>query len=349
MNKILYRPNLSLPKRYDTDGLVEPYREPLSSTQSSKPSKEEELEQIADDILSLQHTLEQLPSDIKPIVDTMFNTLQFMFVQIDKDYLPEKNNGGSSNNSGLGSGSGTGTGSDENTNYTDSEDDADIVITTPEVDEDAENEMNNSLLFSDVVPTVQIKTMPKDKIKLINRKYCVTLLEITKDYINELKKVTTQYFMDVGMLMLEHDKKTIDFLEKRYSYKTTDLKNKDLHHVSDFLIKSQIVRNQKQRMMEKLINEEESLNKIKACEVARELNIRYSKEEYRNNTVYHDLFSNMSLKESRLSYEQKMDNNLYELYKYMNSSVILLDECLRLYMREAQAKSILIKEEGIKL
>lgn len=341
MKKILYRPNLRLPKRYDTDGLVAPYREPLSSSQNSTPSKEEELEQIADEILSLQQVAMQLPDEMQHTVNTMLNTLQFIFVQIDSDYLPEKNNNGSGNSNGSGSNS--------DMNVTDSKDDADFEVSEVEEDEEAENEMANSLLFSNAIPKVKIKTIPKDKIKLINKRYCVTLLEITKDYINELKKVTTQYFMDMGMLMLEHDKKNLDFLQKKYTYKTTDLKNKNLHHVSDFLVKSQIVRNQKQRLMDKLINEEESLNKIKACEVARELSIRYAKEDYRANNVYHDLFSNMSLKESKVSYEQKMENNLYELYKYMNSSVILLDECLRLYMREAQAKSILIKEEGIKL
>lgn len=331
MKKILYRPNLSLPKRYDTDGYVEPYRDSISYSEETNVTKEELLADIAEEILSLQNVAVQLPDEMQPAINTMLNTLQFIFIQIDPDYIPETNK--------------------DSTNKESAEEDSDIVITETDDEDDDEgtNEMAKSLLFSDVVPKVTIKTIPKDKIKLINKTYCVTLLEITKDYINELKKVTTQYFMDMGMLIMEHDKLNIDFLEKKYTYKTTDLKSKDLQHVSDFIIKSQIVRNQKQRLMDKLINEEESLNKIKACEVSRELSIRYAKEEYRNNTVYHDLFSNMSLKESRLSYEQKMDNNLYELYKYMNSSVILLDECLRLYMREAQAKSILIKEEGIKL
>lgn len=331
MKKILYRPNLSLPKRYDTDGYVEPYRDSISYSEETNVTKEELLADIAEEILSLQNVAVQLPDEMQPAINTMLNTLQFIFIQIDPDYIPETNK--------------------DSTDKESAEEDSDIVITETDDEDDDEgtNEMAKSLLFSDVVPKVTIKTIPKDKIKLINKTYCVTLLEITKDYINELKKVTTQYFMDMGMLIMEHDKLNIDFLEKKYTYKTTDLKSKDLQHVSDFIIKSQIVRNQKQRLMDKLINEEESLNKIKACEVSRELSIRYAKEEYRNNTVYHDLFSNMSLKESRLSYEQKMDNNLYELYKYMNSSVILLDECLRLYMREAQAKSILIKEEGIKL
>jgi len=345
MKKIFYRPNLGLPKRYDTDGYVEPYRESISYDEETNESKEETLEDIAEQILSLQNVIVRLPDEMQPAINIMLNTLQFIFIQIDPDYIPESNKNNTDSTDDIDT-NGTNINS---TNKESIEDDSDIVITEIDDEDDDDDEMENSILFSDVVPNVIIKTIPKDKIKLINKTYCVTLLEITKDYINELKKVTTQYFMDMGMLIMEHDKLNIDFLEKKYTYKTTDLKSKDLQHVSDFIIKSQIVRNQKQRLMDKLINEEESLNKIKACEVARELSIRYAKEEYRNNTVYHDLFSNISLKESRLSYEQKMDNNLYELYKYMNSSVILLDECLRLYMREAQAKSILIKEEGIKL
>lgn len=325
MNKILYRPRLRLHKKYDTDGVVAPVVE-YQEQVYEEDIKIEQLVEIANQILSLQEVCTQLPEAVKPTVNTIINTLQFIFVQIDPDYIP----GESGSNEGS------------------VNDNANIVV-TPVEEDPTKNNNGNNLLFSDAIPNVIIKTIPVDKAKVINQRYCGTLLEIVKDYIVKLKKTTSNYFVEMGMLMLEHDKAGIDFLEKKYTYKTTDLTNKNLQHVSDFVIKSQIVRDQKQRLMNKIINEEEVLNKVKACEVARELFLRYQKETFKPNSVYNDLFSNMTLKESQLQYEQKLDNNLFELYKYMNSSVILLDECLRLYMREAQAKSILIKEEGIKL
>lgn len=324
MNRILYRPNLGIQKRYETDGNVEPLKEyqPIPVEEQ----KVEHLIDVANQILAIKEVSTQLPNEMQSVINTMINTLEFIFVQIDPEYIPGEK--------------------DENGNTTD--EDADISISKP-TDEETKVPDEDKWLYSDVVPNIVIKTIPQDKIKLINKVYCGTLLEITKDYISTLKSTTTQYFMDIGMLMLDHKDTGLPFVEKRYTYKTTDIKNKNLHHVSDFIIKSQIIRNQKQRMMNKLINEHESINKITACELARELSIRYEKEQLKANNTYEDLFNNMSLKESRLQYEQKMDNNLYELYKYLNSSVILLDECLRLYIREAQAKSILIKEEGIKL
>lgn len=325
MNRILYRPKLGIQKNYNTDGQIQPIRDYQEVV--IEEGKVEHLIDVANQILALKDISSQLPSELQPIVKTMINTLEFIFIQIDPDYIPGE------------------IGEDGST----TEEDADISITAPEDDADEEMPEEDKWLYSDVVPNVVIKTIPQDKIKLINKVYCGTLLEITKDYISVFKNTTTQYFMDIAMLMKEHKKSGISFAEKRYTYKTTDIKNANLHHISDFIVKSQIIRNQKQRLMNKLISEEESLNKITACELARELSIRYEKEQLKENKTYKDLFNNMSLKESRLQYEQKMDNNLYELYKYLNSSVILLDECLRLYIREAQAKSILIKEEGIKL
>lgn len=326
MNKILYRPNLKLPKHYETDGIVT--RDFVEQPYVEENKKVEQLVEVANQILSLIEVTKVLPEELKPTINTMLNTLEFIFVQIDPDYIP----------------------GETGTDGSDTEEDPDISITVPD-DEDKDKEIpeEDSLFYSSVVPSVVIRTIPKDKIKLINKLYCGTLLEITKDYINKLKKSTSDYFVEMGMLMKANDKKNITFLEKKYTYKTTDLKNKELYHVADFIVRSQIIRDQKQRLMNKIINEEESLNKIKACEVSRELALRYIKEQITENNTYHDLFRNMTLKETQLQYEQKIDNNLYELYKYLNSSVILLDECLRLYMREAQAKSILIKEEGIKL
>lgn len=323
MKRILYRPKLGIHKRYNTDGEIEPIIDYQELTVEEK--KEEQLVEVANQILAIKDVMSQLPADMMPIINTMINTLEFIFVQIDPEYIPDTTNPGG-----------------------EPDIDPDIVITKPEEEED-EIPDEDKWLYSDVVPNIVIKTIPQDKIKLINKVYCGTLLEITKDYISTLKKTTNQYYIDIGMLIGEHKQSGLSFAEKKYTYKSSDLKNKNLQHVSDFIVKSQIVRNQKQRMMNKLINEEESLNKITACELSRELSLRYEKEQLKENNTYGDLFSNISLKESRLQYEQKMDNNLYELYKYLNSSVILLDECLRLYIREAQAKSILIKEEGIKL
>ena len=74
MKKILYRPNLSLPKRYDTDGYVEPYRDSISYNEETTITKEETLAEIAEEILSLQNVAVQLPDEMQPAINTMLNT-----------------------------------------------------------------------------------------------------------------------------------------------------------------------------------------------------------------------------------------------------------------------------------
>ncbi len=319
-NKINYKPSYGIRKRYNTDGVIE-YYYPITN-KVIEPTKVEKLVSIENQIESLKNTVNIFPLPMLPTINTIVNTLEFIFIQIDPNYVIEE---------------------DE-----EDIDDPDTVLTWPEEPTESIPD-EDTFLYSDVVPNVIVKSLPLDKIKLINKTYCGTLLEITKDYLKTLKESTSQYYIDLMNISGETEKHNIHFATKKYNQGSSNLNNKDLQHMSDYVIKSQVIRDQKERMMRKLINEDESLCKITACEVARELSLRYEQEVFRNNNEVSDLFNNIILKESRLQYEKKLENNLYELYKYLNSSVILLDECLRLYIREARAKNILIKQGDLKI
>lgn len=323
MSDIFYRPNLGLDKNYLTDGSINFQTEEdqlVNQTESTTTI----FEDVMDSLISMRKTISQLPSDLQKNVNTLMSTVEFIFVQIDKDYIVDKPaNGG---------------------NLQDSNEDGDMVIEYPEADDS----LNDDVYWgSDEFKPVVIKTLPSDKIREINKVYCQTLLEITNHYIQKMNRATSKYFAELGTLIGDHE--DVRFINSKYTYSVDNISDADLHHISDFIAKSQIIRKQKQKMHAKLFSERESLIKIKSCEVARELWIRYEKEKYVNNNDYSDIQSNMLLNESRLQYEAKMKNNLYELYRYLTSSVKILDECLDIYSRESKAKSILIKKEGIKI
>ena len=60
---------------------------------------------------------------------------------------------------------------------------------------------------------------------------------------------------------------------------------------------------------------------------------------------FNEAISNKILGQSRIIYDKKYKQNFFNLYKYLNSSVILLNECFNMYLSEAQAK-IILKEKG---
>lgn len=329
-NRIFYRPQYGLEKHYETDGKVAlKNHEKVIVSNTSNPTKPATtLEIVADEIVGLQTLIQQLPKEILPSVQTTIDLVKFIFIQIDPEKIP----------------------GEINSEEIPTKEDPDLIVTKPDkIDPTDKIGDDYNFLVSPDVPVADINKADKDNIKLLDKYYSGSYLEIVKDYLKHMKQAINQYYADMAQVIKDSDEKTFESIKQEYTYKTTDLVNKDLQHVSDYIIKSQIVRDQKTRMYQKLFNTHEALNKLKACEGSRELYIRYLKEKKRENHDLIDIMSNMTLEQSKLIYEKKVYENLYELYKYLNSSVIILDECLNLYTKEAKAKILIINEEGINI
>lgn len=340
---IFYQPNLKLDKSYYADGKKEIElltAEVNTADNNLKPN----LENLSKKIIILKNLQPLLPEIFKPTIKTLYNTIEFIFIQIDSETLPKKDIYDKIPEEEI---------PDDN-----EVNESDIIIKKPEKDTDTKTK-DYDFLFSKDIPSVDIKVIEKDKSELMNKYYSGALLQLLDDYINKLNKAILNYYEDM-FSVIEDTKNSVDetynpykndfsYIEKLYTYSTKDIENDNLKHLSDYIIKNQIVLDQKKRMMEKLFNDRQSLIKIKNCEIAKELYLRYLKEGNRENNSFPDVLSNMILKESQFHYEKKIDDSLYELYKYLNSSVIILNECFNIYTRTSNIKKILLEEENIKL
>lgn len=320
---ISYRPELEIKKQYYTDGVIETL---IPQSSFKEQEKIKQLEEIEKSIDRMKGTFVNLPDDIKKIAKVIVQTIELIYVTVDKNSI---------------------------LNPEDEEPDFEINTKNPSTEKN-EPPLNNikkdnDFELSKFQPSYIINIKEGDKIKIINQRYYDAMLQLTEHYIKSYEEATAEYFIDLGKLMNEIESNDLGFVNKNYKVTTTDLKNKELYHVSDFIIRSQILRDQRYRMFNKICSERESLNIVKACETSKELLVRYEKEQYAPNKDITNKFSNMVLYESRSSYEKRIEQNLYNLYKYFNSSVILLGECLKMCAREAEAKVILIKEEGLSL
>lgn len=321
---IAYRPSLEITKRYDTDGKI---KSPIPALLLQPPTKAEQIQQIEETIDRLYETIVFLPEAIKRPAKVILNTLELIYVSIDQEYI-----------------------------FNPSEEDPDFEIEEDtdfdKVDEDGnvtDSEKDNDIQLSKVQPSYIINIKEDDKIKVIQQKFYDALLQITEHYIDQYEASTTSYFIELGKLLNRMGTDDLSFVNNLYTINVNKIKNPDLKHVSDFIVRSQVARDQHYRMFNKVCNDRESLNLMKACEASKELLVRYEKEKYIENTDEKQRFKNLLLYESRASYEKRIEQNLYSLYKYLNSSVILLGECLNMYAKEAEAKLILMKEEGLTL
>ena len=123
------------------------------------------------------------------------------------------------------------------------------------------------------------------------------------------------------------------------------IKNKNLLHLTDYLTKSNINLEQTLRLHKKMFHLDETIYHLKSIRVSREQSLRYAAIKPKEVKSSQDIENNNILKESLDISQKKYEENLYGLYKYLNSSVILLDESLKTMLKQNKALNIINKDE----
>lgn len=191
----------------------------------------------------------------------------------------------------------------------------------------------------DPVITPNDITVTLDPIKEQENKYIEDLEDIVIDYTKSLCNALESYFQSV---LTYHSQSEVTGLS---NITTKKLTNKKISHVSDYLTKSSITLNQKMKLYNKMYTIDQSIYHYRAIKISNEQIKRYkgNKKVKNKNTV--SKIGNAILKESIMVAEKKYKENFYSLYKYLNSSVILLDECMNVAAKQMSALILLNNEE----
>lgn len=186
---------------------------------------------------------------------------------------------------------------------------------------------------------VDIKPGEIDTEKEIERQYTYDLLDILQDYIIKYNNVLDKYIINVmtSLSLSEHNSLKV--------IGTKDLNDINLSHVSDYLSKSKISLRQQLMLYYKMFDTNETIFHIRSAKVAKEQLKRYKtniklKDENTLTKSANDL-----LRESILVAEKKYEENFCGLYKYLNSSVILFNECTNTTIKQKQALVLLNNKE----
>jgi hypothetical protein len=332
MSDILYRPNLDYEKNYYTEGSFQSNTETeTNQSTTSTITSTTGLDKINEKLQRIETLLPSLPNDIANALTPVIKGAKYIYNQIN----PENYN-------------------DDYVNSTSSvvitpSDDSTTTSTSSSTIDENEDDDGPDGIFSDLIPLIDVKVNKKNPVDAINIEYDNTIASILEDYLNNLQIRLNKYYTKINVSANEAGVTNLKSVVSTYEVKTTDLKNKNLYHVADLVVKTQIARDQKTRLFKKLFSLTETTSHVRACKVAKDLRTRYYEEKKVPSNDFLDLTKNIMLFDSKQIYDKKYKENLCNLYKYLNSSVILIDECLSMFVQEAQAKMILIKEEGIKL
>lgn len=195
------------------------------------------------------------------------------------------------------------------------------------------------------VPTeVKIEVLkPKSLVEIARELYRRDSIDLKEDYLNKLQSVIQRYLQEMVMLMAETGVGKMKFLTKEFDGETVYVGDSDLKHLSDYVVRSQIIRQQIIRFFKKTHNVDQTLMHMRAWHAAQVQRERYLQAEYGSSESYMETQSNALLRESRLIYDKKYKSTLYNMYKYLDASVVMISDLLTMSLKESQAKGILLK------
>lgn len=316
---LLYRPELGYDKSYYTEGLFYDQNKDKDESSTVPTGDDVDKESIIEGLMN------DLESKIPYLPDEIFNTYFPPYIGMKEEYnkIVEEN---------------------KNKDDEDEDDDDGKKPTYPPIipeDED-DGDDGDGPSFFDRIDDVRLDSeeVIEGKADIIKNNYYVDFLDIHEDYLNKMTIAIQNYIMTLIQAVSANN---FDVDEPDYS--TKKLKNKNLAHLSDFLIKSDITTGQTIRLHKKLFDIDETIVHIKSIRIAKEQAVRYNAIKKLEVNSALDKDSNILLQESKRVAEKKYEENFYSLYKYLNSSVILLDESLKTLTRQGKAKIIINNNE----
>lgn len=314
---LFYRPDINYDKNYDTEYIEETEELSLPLETESK------IDSIKQHIIEIQRVLPMLPVELANMAINSLKPIESMLEDIeniDSSSTPNE----------------------------------DIVFIIPESKPTPDPESDDPNKPSPIPPTSFFRPDPdpfivptgtRDPIVRIKEEYNYDLISIIEDYVDKITGALNNYFNKMLVILKPLDKEVYSKAIDVYTGNTADV-SKNFKHLSDLVIRSQLARDMRIRMYNKKYTLDNSITHIRTCKIGMEQRIRYYEAEYTNGQSYADTISDRFLESSRMMYDQKYKQNFINLYKYLNSSVILYNECLNMHLNEIQAKSILLMKEG---
>lgn len=213
--------------------------------------------------------------------------------------------------------------------------DLDDIDSEDEGNED-DTEIDNEVIF---IPIVNIIDKDINTTSQIKQSYRDNIIDLLSDFLLKLKSVLDNYWVNMGLLLIGKSK---DY--KKFILSDIDqnfVVEKEKQHMLDFAMRSQIHRMSKASYAAKICPVDETLVHLRSIKFATDLMLRYMDTEIKDTTTEYGDLSQTILNSCIVNYRNKYNYTYKSAYKYLNSSVELIDEILQLSIQEAKSKKYL--------
>ena len=186
---------------------------------------------------------------------------------------------------------------------------------------------------------------PRSIVDIAVDRYRKDTIDLQKYYLNQLQSALQAYFHQMMMVMAETNLPSIDNLSMDYDGKAVKIPaGQNLEHLHDYIVRSQVMREQKTRLFKKTHNVDQTVMHMRYWHVSEKERERYYTEKYGDSASYLDSEANSILRNSRSQYDKQYAQSLYDMYKYLNSSVIVIKDILDMSLNESKAKGQLLNK-----
>lgn len=185
---------------------------------------------------------------------------------------------------------------------------------------------------------------PKTLVDIVKETYAKDQVELETYYLQQLQIIMQKYFQQMLMIVADAGAMSIDDLTQDFDGDEVQVPDgQGLEHLRDFVVRSQISRDQMSRLFKKTHSVDKTMMHLRSWHAAELQRERYYGEKYKDSTSYCDSHSNSLLREARSGYNSAYSSAFYDMFKYLNSSTILTSDILNATVKEAQAKAELMK------
>lgn len=311
---ILQIPELSPDRHYDTDGIVSEIVYPDAST---TVDTDEPLIDTLDDLDKIYQIANLLPDELAMIVKNVTEVLQKqtqgMIIDkiinpTDTPYIPNDSDGTSGD-------------------YVFTPDSDDFLI-TPSED-----------IFSSN-PGFEIQTETSNSLlDLAKSAYQKDYQDVMEHYTSSIEEIVHRFFQMITTISDDSNMPDYTYLMKNFDGKAVAIIDADLQHLKDEIVKTQLIRDQATRQIQKTHTAENTLIFGRSWLAAEKQKERYFSEDYKKNTsALSTTLGNNLLLGARETSKKKYDAGMYNMYKYLNSAVSSVSNILDMRVNEATAK-----------
>ena len=186
-----------------------------------------------------------------------------------------------------------------------------------------------------------------DNVEVIKMEYVKNIYDLYSYYTDKLQGVIGRFIngLFVAYMGTESDAQ-LAFLNNKITMSDVEGIDKDLKHIIDACLRSEIIGSNKISFCENMFSLESSLYHCKNFKASYELRLRYAEIEKQKGFDKYSSDSNTILRGMENIYDKKYDNAYINLYKYLNSSTQVLEDSFNTLIDGLLSKNTLIKKGG---